>query len=93
MHVIFPLDETHSYAVLQAVDDVVDWYTLGIYLGFRDSVLKAIKEDTFYQTEPGRRKMITKWLIEGRATKDVLIKAIKDMKLHRIADKIAELSS
>ena len=37
--------------------------------------------------------MITKWLNEGRATKEALIKAIRDMKLHRIADKIAELSS
>ena len=93
LYVIFLLDETHLYAVLQAVDDVVDWYTLGIYLGFRDSVLKAIKEDTFYQSEPGRRKMITIWLNEGRATKEALIKAVRDMKLHRIADKIAELPS
>ena len=37
--------------------------------------------------------MITKWINEGRATKEALIKAIRDMKLHRIADKIAELSS
>ena len=83
----------HLYAVLQAVDDVADWYTLGIYLGFRDSALKIIKEDTFHQSEPGRTKMITKWINEGRATKEALIKAIRDMKLHRIADKIAELSS
>ena len=54
--------------------------------------MKTIKEDTFYQTEPSRRKMITNWLNEGRATKEALIKAIRDMKLHRIADKIAELS-
>ena len=87
------LHETHLYAVLQAVDDVADWYILGIYLGFWDSVLKAIKEDTFYQSELGWRKMITKWLNDGRGTKEALIKAIRDMKLHRIADKIADLSS
>ena len=37
--------------------------------------------------------MITKWLNDGRGTKEALIKAIRDMKLHRIADKIADLSS
>ena len=31
--------------------------------------------------------MITKWLSEGRATKEALIKAIRGMKLHSIADK------
>ena len=33
------------------------------------------------------------WLNEGRGTKEALIKAIRDMKLDRIADRIAELSS
>ena len=79
---------THLYAVLQAVDNVPDWYTLGMCLGFQDSVLKRIKEDTLCQTEPGRKKMITEWLNDGRATKEALIKAISDIKLHvhHIAD-------
>ena len=89
--ILFFVDETHLYAVLHAVDNVPDWYTLGICLGFQDSALKRIKEDTLCQTEPGRKKMITKWLNEGRATKEALIKAIRDMKLHRLAENYSDI--
>ena len=51
---------THLYVVLQSVNDVVDWYTLSIYLGFRNSALKTTNEYTFYQTKPCQRKIITK---------------------------------
>ena len=39
--------------------------------------------------------MITKWLNEGRATKEALIKAISDMKLHvhHIADNYLNIES
>ena len=89
--ILFFVDETHLYAVLQAVDNVPDWYTLGICLCFQDSVLKRIKEDTLCQTEPGRKKMITKWLNEGRATKEALTKAITDMKLHRFSENYPDI--
>ena len=47
-----------------------------------------MKEDTLCQTEPGQTKMISKWLSDGRATKETLFKAVKDAKLHlhHIAD-------
>ena len=35
--------------------------------------------------------MITKWLNEGRATKEVFIKAIRDMKLYRIAENYSDI--
>ena len=89
--ILFFVDETHLYAVLQAVDNVPDWYTLGICLGFQDSVLRRIKEDTLCQTEPGRKKMITKWLNEGRATKEALIKAIRGMKLLCFAENYSDI--
>ena len=53
--------------------------------------MKRIKEETLCQTEPGRKKMITKWLNEGRATKEALIKAIRDMKLHRVAENYSDI--
>ena len=68
-----------------------DWYTLGIQLGFQDYALKRIKEDTLCQSEPGRRKMITKWLNEGKATKEALIKAIRETKLHHITDNYSDI--
>ena len=35
--------------------------------------------------------MITKWLNAGRATKEGLIKAIGDMKLHRVAENYSDI--
>ena len=35
--------------------------------------------------------MITKWLNEGRATKEALIKAIRGMKLHRFAENYSDI--
>ena len=35
--------------------------------------------------------MIIKWLNEGRATKEALIKAIRDMKLHCLAENYSDI--
>ena len=62
--------------VLTAVNEVTDWYTLGLKLGIPHHQLEGIRRDG-YDENDRRRNMISAWLETGHASWSSLVDALK----------------
>ena len=78
--------------VLDAIDDVNDWHTLGLHLRLDIAEMDQIEEQ--YLTQGHRRcktKMIDLWLkVKPDASWHMLIKALKKIKEESLADRLTE---
>ena len=74
-----------------ALDEIVDWYSLGLQLDVPSSDLNKIHHD-YTGTDERRQKMLDKWLEQQPwATWAKLVDALKRMNQHTVAEKISEI--
>ena len=77
--------------LLEAIDDVNDWHTLGLHLRLDIAQLDQIEEQ-YFATHGHRRcktKMIDHWLkVKPDASWYMLIKALKKIKEESLADRL-----
>ena len=60
--VTFLIDESHLPSLMTALVSVVDWFTLGVYLGVEYHTLKGIKMQNENQIETCKMTMLLAWL-------------------------------
>ena len=72
----------------EATADVVQWYTLGLFLNVKPSELERINYDYRFSKD-GLKKMLSIWLQGGQATWSSLISALFKMGERTLAFRIA----
>ena len=75
--VTFLIDESHLSSLMTALVSVVDWFTLGVYLGVKLHILEEIRED-HSTTSQRKLNMLIAWLrsSEELCTKQKLMTAL-----------------
>ena len=68
--------------------DVTDWFTFGIYLELEVAALQAVKSNQI-DTDSCRREMLSIWMREKEPTWYKVVDALVELKLYRLAVKIA----
>ena len=79
--------------LLDAIEDVNDWHTLGLHLRLDVTQLDQIEEQYFatYGHRRCKTKMIDLWLkVKPDASWYMLIKALKKIKEESLADRLTE---
>ena len=69
---------------------ISDWLELGLELGMEYSVLDSIDKDKGGDVEKCKAAMLHTWLGTGKATKDSLVDALREMGEDSIADKLLQ---
>ena len=77
--------------VITATNEVVDWFTLGLYLRLAYEELETIKENYRGDIKHCRQKMLNSWISLGNATWSVLRNVLRKMNEGAVADKIEEM--
>ena len=92
LYASFLYSEPELRDVLDAIDDVNDWHTLGIHLRLDVTQLNQIEEQYFATHGHGRckTKMIELWLKKPDASWYMLIKALKKIKEESLADRLTK---
>ena len=74
--------------LVNELQEVTDWFALGVYLGLEMSTLESVRADSMGIDE-GRRSMLGIWMREQEATWSKVVDALVQMKLYYIAVQIA----
>ena len=77
--------------VITATNQVVDWFTLGLYLRLAFDELETIERDHPGDIKHCRQKMLNSWISLGNATWSVLRNVLRKMNEGAVADKIEEM--
>ena len=74
---------------MSELQDVIDWITFGLYLGVKMPRLEAIKVD--YPTLRERRtQMLNEWQKKGTPTWSVVVQALVEIGMRRLAYELAQ---
>ena len=77
--------------ILRAINQVSDWFSLGIFLNVGYSTLETIKRDYPSDHNHCRQKMLISWISSGNATWSILVKTLRDdMNEPGLAERIEE---
>ena len=79
--------------VISATSEVLDWFTLGIYLKVAFKDLKTIESNYSRDLRRCRQEMLMSWISSGKATWSILVKVLHsdDVKEVAVAEKIEEM--
>ena len=73
---------------MSELQEVTKWFTLGLNLGLDVYTLKGVKMDR-KGTDDCRRDMLGIWMREQEATWSKVVQALVQMKMYRLAVRIA----
>ena len=73
---------------MNELQEVTDWLALGVYLGLEMSTLMSVKKDRL-RTNECRRNMLGIWMREQEATWSKVVHALVQMKMYRLAVRLA----
>ena len=73
---------------MNELQEVTDWLALGVYLGLEMSTLMSVKKDRL-RTNECRRNMLGIWMKEQEATWSKVVQALVQMKMYRLAVRLA----
>ena len=76
--------------VITTTNEVVDWFTLGLYLRLAFEELETIEKNYPGDIKRCRQKMLNSWISSGNATWSVLRNVLRKMNEGAVADKIEE---
>ena len=86
------IDESHAPAIFSATKGLVgQWDIVGLYLGIENAKLEMIKYNYINDVDHCRKEMIVAWLRQPNATRQRLIKALKEAGRNDLAYKVKEL--
>ena len=77
--------------VITATNEVVDWFTLGLYLRLTYEELETIEKNYPGDIKRCRQKMLNSWISSGNATWSALRNVLRKMNEGAVADKIEEM--
>ena len=73
---------------MNELQEVTDWVALGVYLGIEMRILMSVKKDRL-KTNECRRIMLGIWMKEQEATWSKVVHVLVEMKMYRLAVRIA----
>ena len=76
--------------VLLSTHEVVNWFTLGIFLRVDFKILKTIEYNHPRNLERCRQEMLMSWIDLGNAKWSVLVKVLCDVNEVAVAEKIVQ---
>ena len=74
--------------LLSELQEVTDWFYLGVCLGVLESRLKEIRSD-YEDIEDRRREMLSSWMEKEIATWSKIVNALAQIGMHKLAIAIA----
>ena len=74
--------------LVNELQEVTDWFALGVYLGLEMSTLASVRTDCMGVDE-SRRSMLGIWMREQEATWSKVVHALVEMKMYHLAVQIA----
>ena len=75
--------------VVRATNEVLDWFSLGLYLKVDYNKLETIRRDYPSDLNHCRQKMLITWISSGSATWNILVKTLRnDMNERELAERI-----
>ena len=74
--------------LVNELQEVTDWFALGVYLGLEMSTLESVRTDSMGVDEC-RRNMLGIWMREQEATWSKVVHALVEMKMYHLAVQIA----
>ena len=77
--------------VVEATNEIIDWFTLGLFLKFGYTELKAL-EHQYNDLKRRRQEMLISWISSGNATWSSLAKALRNPSVNEcsVAQRIEE---
>ena len=77
--------------ILRAINEVSDWFSLGLFLKVDYSKLLTLQKDYPSDLNHCRQKMLISWISSGNATWSILVKTLRnDMNEPGLAERIEE---
>ena len=73
---------------MNELQEVTDWVALGVYLGIEMRILMSVKKDRL-KTNECRRIMLGIWMKEQEATWSKVVHVLVQIKMYRLAVRIA----
>ena len=87
---IVSADQPTLLDLISHLDEVVDWFHLGLYLGVPEHELLSINKSQRGDVKECRTGMLSWWLQSGTQRKwTSIVRAVEDIKMERLAGEIA----
>ena len=81
--------DTNLQDLVNELQEVTDWFQLGLCLKVPLSILRSIQQDSKEDTNKCRQEMLNAWMKRGVPMWSTIVKALLDMKKADLALKIA----
>ena len=87
---IVPADQPTLLDLISQLEEVVDWFHLGLYLGVPEHELLSIDKSKRGDVKECRTGMLSWWLQSGTQRNwTSIVRAVEDIKMERLAGEIA----